>query len=155
MKSNITPNRKRAVIALAKGRYQLAASSIFSFTKTHKYVLTAVTRQIRNEMKTICSLSHNSILRADHEAIKHFSWDVICKELVEKIPTLFTFIQMLLPKSENIFISSLICIILKQRCKHMSLFQRVVSVLLYGHGTSQQVNYVVNCLSCHITFIYL
>ena len=28
----------------------------------------------------------------------------------------------------------------KQRCKHMSLFQHVISMLLYGHGTSQQVS---------------
>ena len=90
-------------------------------------------------MKAICSLTHNSILRADHEAVKHFSWDEICKELLGKVPTLFAFIQMLLPKSNNVFVSSLICIILKQKCKHMSLFQRVVSVLLYGHGTNQQV----------------
>ena len=105
-------------------------------------------------MKIICSLTNNSILRTDHEAIKHFSWDVICKELLEKVPTLFAFMQMLLPKADNMFISSLICIILKQRCKHMSLFQRVVSVLLYGHGTNQQVKlHIISFLPCKMYFL--
>jgi len=123
--------------------------------RTHKYVLTAVTRQIRNEMKTICSLTHNSILRANHEAVKHFSWDVICKELLEKVPTLFAFIQMLLPKSSNVFVSSLICIILKQKCKHMSLFQRLISVLLYGHGTNQQVKVYITIYLPYIIYFLL
>ena len=93
-----------------------------------------------NEMKELCSLNHNSLLRSDHEAIKHFSWVAIFEELIKKVPTLVKFIQKLLPSSSNILISALICIMVKQRCKHMSLFQRVISELLYGHGTSQQVN---------------
>lgn len=47
-----------------------------------------VITQIRKEMKIICSLNHNSILRADHEAIKDFDWNVVYEELVEKFPHL-------------------------------------------------------------------
>ena len=128
------------MVSITTGRYQSAAASVFSFSKTHNYVLAAVARQMRNEMKELCSLNHNSLLRSDHEAIKHFSWVAIFEELVKKVPTLVKFIQKLLPLSSNSFVSALICIMVKQRCKHMSLFQRVISVLLYGHGTSQQVS---------------
>ena len=55
------------------------------------------------------------------------------------VPTLVTLLQNLLPKADKMFIACLICLILQQRCKHMSLFQRIVSVLLYSHGTSKQV----------------
>ena len=90
-------------------------------------------------MKCICSLQHNSVLRGNIESIKHFSWDTVWEEFTQEVPTIVTFLRNLLPKADRIFLASLICLILQQRCKHMSLFQRVMSVLLYGHGTSKQV----------------
>lgn len=120
-------------------RYKAAAGSIFSLRKTHDYIMTSVARQIRHEMKEICSLKHNSILRISHENLNHFSWEVIWQEFNNKVPTLVGLLQKLLPRSSNLSLSCIICLMLKQRCKHMSLLQRVVSVLLYGHGTSQQV----------------
>ena len=120
-------------------RYKAAAGRIFSLRKTHDYIMISVARQIRHEIKEICSLKHNSVLRISHENIKHFSWEVIWQELNNKVPTLVELLQKLLPRSSNLSLSCLICLMLKQRCKHMSLLQRVVSVLLYGHGTSQQV----------------
>lgn len=79
------------MVALTTGCYNSAAASIFSFSKTHNHVLAAVARQMRKEMKELCSLNHNSLLRSDHEAIKHFSWVAIFEELVKKVPTLVKF----------------------------------------------------------------
>ena len=90
-------------------------------------------------MKEICSLKHNSVLRSNHTGIEHFSWEVIWEELNSKVPTLIKFLKKLLPHSNNMSLSCVVCLILKQRCKHISLLQQVISVLLYGHGTCQQV----------------
>ena len=90
-------------------------------------------------MKSICSLRRNSLLRGNIEALKHFSWDAVWEEFTQEIPTLVAFVKNLLPKADKIFLAGLICVILQQSCKHMSLFQRVMSILLYGHGTSKQV----------------
>ena len=137
--AKITPRRKKAVISLSHGRYRSAANNIVAFSKTHKYVLSAVTKQIHGEMKSICSVNYNSVLRGEHENVKHFNWGAIWNEFSLKLPTLVLFLQKLLPKSDNKFLSFLICVIIKHRCKHMSLFQRVISVLMYAHGTSKQV----------------
>ena len=137
--AKITPGRKKAIISLSTGRYKSAANNIVVFSKTHKYVLSAVTKQIRGEMNSICSVNYNSVLRSEHENVKHFSWGAIWNEFTQKLPTLVLFLQKLLPKSDNRYLSFLICVMIKHRCKHMSLFQRVISVLMYAYGTSKQV----------------
>jgi len=146
---NITLRRKNAVISLSTGWYKTAANSVVAFSQTHKYVLSAVIKQIGKEMKNIGSLNCNLILRSDHEAVKHFSWVAIWKEFTQKLPTLVSFIRKLLPKSDNKCLSCFICILLKHRCKHMSLFQRVISVLLYANGTSKQVNILASVNYCY------
>lgn len=116
---------------------------------------------MRTEMKTICSLRHNSLLRGSHEAVKHFSWEAIWREFMQQVPTIVSFLEKLLPKSEHRFLAYLISVILKHRCKHMSLFQRVMSVLLYANGTSKQVSkspnsFIVLCIVTHrYTIIYI
>jgi len=126
-------------VSLATGRYRLAATSVFYFTKTHAYVITSVARQIRLEMKKICGVRDKSLLRCGNDGIELFNWSALWEEFTIRVPTLVKFLQKLLPQSSNIFLSCIICQMLKERCKHMSLLQRVISVLLYGHGTSQQV----------------
>lgn len=160
LKKDVTPRRKNAVISLSTGRYKSAANSIVAFSKTHVYVLSAVTKQINSEMKNISSLKYNSILRSDHDNVKHFSWVAIWNEFTQKLPTLVSFLRKLLPKSDHKYLLCLICILLKHRCKHMSLFQRVISVLLYANGTSKQVsilasiNYWHWCITwCRCTII--
>ena len=59
---------------------------------------------------------------------------------MQQVPTIVSFLEKLLPKSDHKFLTYLIIVILKHRCKHMSLFQRVMSVLLYANGTSKQVS---------------
>ena len=134
--TKITPSRKKPVVALTTGRYQSAAASIFSFSKTHNHVLAAAARQIHNKMKELCSLNHNSLLRSDHEVNKHFSWVAIFEELVKKVPTLVKFIQKLLPSSSNTFISALICIMVKQRCIHVTIPTCHISVAIWTWNKS-------------------
>ena len=57
-KTTITPRRKKAIVLLSTGRYKSATNSIVTFSKTHVYVLSVVTKQINKEMKTISSLNY-------------------------------------------------------------------------------------------------
>jgi len=129
------------VVSLALRHYRSAATSVFFFTKTHDYVVSSMARKIRLEMKAICSVKSPSLLRSDNEDIQNFNWSLIWEEFTQRVPTLVKLLQKILPRSSKMYLSCLICQILKERCKHMSLLQRVISVLLYGHGTSQQVSY--------------
>jgi len=121
VRHTITPSRKKPVVSLATGRYRLAATSVFFFTKTHNYVITSMARQIRLEMKEICSLKDKSLLRSGHDNIEQFSWSAIWEEFTLRVPTLVKFLQKLLPQTSNMFLSGVICLMLKERCKHMSL----------------------------------
>ena len=96
-------------------------------------------QQARFEMKNICSLNHNSILRSSNETLKQFSWISIWKEVQRNVPTLVKLIKCLLPKSDFKFVAMLIARILKKHCKQMSLVQRAISVLLFGNATNKQV----------------
>ena len=129
------------MVSLALRHYRSAATSVFFFTKTHDYVVSSMARKIRLEMKAICSVKSPSLLRSDNEDIQNFNWSLIWEEFTQRVPTLVKLLQKILPRSSKMYLSCLICQILKERCKHMSLLQRVISVLLYGHGTSQQVSY--------------
>ncbi len=50
-------------------------------------------RTIREEMKTLGSMEHDSILRDNIEAVKQFSWETIFMELSQKVPTLIRLLR--------------------------------------------------------------
>ena len=125
---------------MTTGRYKRAAKNIVALAKTNKYVLSALVNRMRAEMKFICSVNFNSVLRSDNKALRNFSWEQLWGEFMHQTPSIVLFFEKLLPKSDRKFLAFLISVILKCRCKHMSLFQRVMSVLLYANGTSKQVN---------------
>ena len=135
----VTPSRKRAVIALSKRNYRTAARKITKDSSTSSYTLAALVHKVRGEMTELCSLQHNSLLRDLHEAVKRFSWETLWREFEMKLPTLFNLLRGILPKADKKFISFVISLLVKKRCKHMSLVQRVISVLLYGNAVKKQV----------------
>ena len=79
------------------------------------------------------------MLRNTHSAIKHLSCESILSEFTYKFPTSLQLLKGILPKSDDNLITFVIAMVLKKRCKHMSLVQRVISVLLYGNATSKEV----------------
>ena len=104
------------------------------------HIIAQVAKFIRVEMKNICSVAHNSILRGQHDQIKLFNWESILTEFEQNVPTLILLLRYLMPKANGKFLSFIVAIILKKRCKHMSLVQRVISVMLYGNATQKEVH---------------
>jgi len=125
--------------ALTNRNYRSAASRFINLSVARDHILKNITRRIRCEIKTICSLRHNSILRGNHEQLKQFNWQSVWQELREHVPSLVSLLQSIMPKSGKKFICFLICAILKKSCKHMSMVQRVFSFLLYSNATNKQV----------------
>lgn len=103
------------------------------------HMIAQVAKFIRAEMKNICSFAHNSILRGQHDQIKSFNWDSILAELEQNMPTFILLLRHLMPKADGKFLSFIVAMILKRRCKHMSLVQRVISVMLYGNAAQKEV----------------
>ena len=113
--------RKRAVSAYARKSYKSAVSGVTKVAE--KYVIAEVSRKIQSEMAEICSVKYNSLLRKKNEELKHFSWDKLWLELTSSIPSLVKFLQAILPSADKIFVAVVACMLIKKRCKYMSLMQ--------------------------------
>ena len=86
-------------------------------------------------MEYIYSEGYNSILRnPSPKKIQEFNWSDICTELQAAVPTLFKLLSGFLPKADQRFLALVIYMLLKKRCKFMSLVQTVMSTLLYGQS---------------------
>ena len=103
-------------------------------------------------MSNICSSLRPSILRDSQAAVKDFNWEMLILEFADRIPTLVLFLKKILPKASEKFVTFIISMILKKRCKEMSLVKKVVSVLLYGNGTSKQVLFVLEIVLVFIMY---
>ena len=117
-----------------------------------KYILNEVIKLIKREIKIICSMSHDSILRDNIEAVNHFSWETVWLELLANVPILMQILSALIPNPQDD--KPLLCLIasmlLKRRLPKMGLVQRAISLLLYGNGNSKQVCYNRSLLLLYI-----
>ena len=53
-------------------------------------MLKALTSKIKKEIKKVCKLDHNSIMRDDIEGVKQFSWETVWLKLQRNVPTLYS-----------------------------------------------------------------
>lgn len=144
-----TPSRKSAIKHLSRKSYTSLANDILDSPVKRRALQTQLVLRIRREMQDLSSLEHNSILRDNVEAVKKFSWETVWSDLKRKMPILMSLLYELVPKPESRL--PLICMIASQllKCRHrqLCLVQRAVSVMLYGNGTSKQVQLVY--VMCH------
>lgn len=134
-----TPSRKDTIVSLSRRSYRAATCRMRDIQQTRVYYVASIAKAIKAEMKVMCSLKHDSILRSDNKQLKSFSWNILFDEMKRVMPVLTSLLQKLLPKGSVKLFSFIISVMLKKRCKHMSLVQRVVSMMLYGNATQKQV----------------
>ena len=137
---DLTPKRSKPVVSLSRRCYNAAAKGFTKSECLSDRIVHSLTIEVRKEMDHICSDDHKSMLRnGDKDALKEFKWRDVCVELETHVPTLHALLRGILPKSNENFIAFVMSMILKKRCERMSLVQRVVSTLLYGHSAKKQV----------------
>ena len=136
-----TPSRKAGIKGIARRSYKTLASTIAKSPIMLASMLKEVCGAIKVEMKQLSSDKHDSVLRDNIEAVKHFHWDTVMLEMEKMIPTLISILKHLVPSpSQNKPLVALIASqLLKARHQRMGLVQRAVSVMLYGNGSSKQV----------------
>ena len=136
-----TPSRKAGIKGIARRSYKTLASTIAKSPKMLASMLKEVCGAIKVEMKQLSSDKHDSVLRDNIEAVKHFHWDTVMLEMEKMIPTLISILKHLVPSpSQNKpLVASIASQLLKARHQRMGLVQRAVSVMLYGNGSSKQV----------------
>jgi len=136
------------VTACARETYKSAATGMLDLRE--KQVLSVLTKKIKCQMAHICSSNFSSVLKKEHKELSQFNWDELWAEFSKQVPLLLSFLQSILPKADKIFITFVVCMLLKKRSKHMSLMQRLVSVLLYGNAANKQV-----CGACYTLTIVI
>lgn len=136
-----TPSQRKSIKRLARRSYKSMASGLVNSPTTGQNIVSRLTFNIRDEMKAISSQSYNSLLRDSVEAIKNFWWETVWQEMLKKMPTLMLLLSQIVGQVEDRhpMLCLIASMIIKSRHQHMSLVQRVVSVMLYGNGTAKQV----------------
>ena len=122
----------------------IAAAMVENNVLRHEVVI-AIGNMARNELKKICSESHDSILRMKSKtALEYFTWERVWVELQDNAPILVLFLLQLVPplKREKEEVKRAICvcmsILLKLRCDKVNIVQAVISLILTaGHATKQ------------------
>ena len=116
---------------------------------TRKHVVAAVGKVIRNEIKQLCSRNAKSVQRTrDAIKLKQFNWDAIISEATEHAPNLtdingvYQDNQKAVESSPNEYCGN-VSILCKHRNPQMTLFQWIVSLVLYVGHSAKQVS--INC----------
>ena len=135
------PERKSLIKRSVYKNYVSMAAGAVDSSDMGPAIVPRICTNIKTEMKTISTITHNSFLRNSVESIKQFSWEAVHEELLNHIPTLMAFLSGLIPKSAEQ--KPLQCIIVSQllKCRHpeMGLVQRAVSVMMYRNSVPKQV----------------
>ena len=115
---------------------------------TRNYIIKKLQIWINKEVKCLCSDEVNSFLR--NSEVSGFAWDAIVRQLKHHAPLFLAFMQACLytkkpRKNYSAVLGMCTAIILKHRCREMSLVQKILSLVLYAGNAGKQV----------IIFIYL
>ena len=137
LRNNIkNPTRKQQIRKLAQKSYTTLASAMVKSDKTSNEVIVELSRKIKCEMKHLYSSQRrNRRLDSVH------SWESVFMEMGKGLPTLIKFLSHLIPRpKDNIPLVYMIASqLVKGRHERMSLVQRTISTMFYGHGMKKQV----------------
>lgn len=145
-----TPKRSAMVKKCVRQSYPAMMKSLLSSKETFEALLSKIEKLIAFELRGMSKLRQASNVMHGKESLLSFSWETIWTELSKCCPILMRLISVLLLASSGkeacnkpvtCFIAS---IVMKKRYHQLSLVQRAISLLLYGHGSSKQVTIMLS-----------
>ena len=126
-------------MSLSRRSYKATSSQVVNSEDLKEPIIIAMANKAREEMKALNSSSCKSMLRDSPKALAQFSWELLSLELKETVPTLWSFLEHLVPKAKQKFLCFVIAMIMKMQCKQLCQVQKAVSIMLYGNGVHKQV----------------
>lgn len=130
--------------SIVRGHKQQLVDQCFGDKQTRFYITKMLERIIRAEIKKMCSRHVNSVLQITNpEALATFQWDSLLAELKSHAPTLLSVLSAAVYKKENATALIGVCcaVLFKSRNTRMSLFQKLVAMILHvGHCSKQVYN---------------
>ena len=116
--------------------------SLLSSGKTFETLMSSLEKLVAAELK---GMYKTSIFMHGKEALINFNWEMIWLELMKHCPVLMRMISIMLldtndrKPTNKALICFIAAMVLKKRNRSLCLIQSAISLLLYGHGTSKQV----------------
>ena len=143
---------------MGRGSKRSIANAAVNDVQLQPFIISELCKVIRSEIKDICSIKHDSILRMKtRPAVEMFTWDRVWSELEEKTPLLLKIVRESLPPSRHSIdtikpaLCTCVCILLKLRNPHMNLVQGILSIVLRAGNANKQVNkheYIQRAIVC-------
>lgn len=138
----LTPSRKHVGKAIARRSRSALVVEALKDPVTRGYVVRRVGMMVRNELVLMCSDRVQSMLRS--QSLKEFTWSAFMRELSTNAPVLLTLLKSCthtrIPRQNRDAVIGVCCaILLKFRYSKMSLFHKIVSVILYAGSSGKQV----------------
>lgn len=143
---HLTNSLKKVGKYVGRGNRKSIARAVIGNPNLRHHVVQAVAREVRREIKELCSRKYDTILRMTTKpALENFTWERVLDELERKAPTLLSIIRDSLPKKKAASeaarpaICTCASILLKMTNPHVNLVQGVLSVVLRAGRASTQV----------------
>ena len=146
----MTPKRKQLCRPLARGSRCSFARKCLKDKSICKYIIKGMGASLRHEIARLCSDDTSFILHAKtSSSLKEFQWEKLLTEAKELAPTLIQILYSCTKtktprKNQNDIIGVLLAIMCKHRRPVSSLFQRLVSLILYAGHSSKRVSMVAS-----------
>lgn len=130
---------------VARGNRRSIATAVVENTTLRGEVISLLCKEVRGEIKSLCSDSQDSILRMTTKpALESFTWDRVWQELQLNMPLLVNILTSFLPPSKRVSNSVIpalcVCasIFLKVQNQKVNVVQTMISLVLKaGHATKQ------------------
>lgn len=142
---HLTRSLKKLGRFVGRGRRKSIARAAVNNKSLFPEIVQSLCRTIKKEIKTVCSETHDSILKMKTKpALEQFTWKTVWLELQQNAPTLIDLLLGLLPASKSNLdsVRPALCmcasILLKLTNGKVNLVQTVISLVLKaGHATKQ------------------
>ena len=125
--------------------------------KTRRYVV-GLRKFLKCEMKSLCSDPY--LLNKSKESLSNFSWDSFYEVLKIKTPTILAFLEACVSPSSSlntkVVVGVCAAILAKARRPAASLFQHIISIILYsGHSSKVCVDNNNLCMHAYYVIVFI
>ena len=141
----MTPRRRRLCRPLARGSRCAFARKCLNDRIIRGFIVKGLGRSLQHEIAQVCSDNTVSILRDKAAStLKEFTWEKLLEEVKVLAPTLLKILQSCTKtrkprRNQDAIIGVLVAIMCRHRRPVSSLFQRLVSLILYSGHASKRV----------------
>ena len=142
----LTPRRKQLCRPLIRGSRCSFARRCLKDKSIRKYIIKGIGSSLKHEVARLCSDDTAFILRNTTSLrLKELRWEEVLSQAKEMAPTLLDLLYSCTKtrtprKNQSAIIGVLLAVMCKHRRPVASVFQRLISLILYSGHSSKRVN---------------